>query len=82
MKIRTTGKKYFYFKFDENDYRRYGYDHCRKFINAMQKEIPAGDRFWIKKAGLWAIQNKRRKIFNKLIDQYLFDNKQKDLFNE
>jgi len=71
MKVRQTGKKYFYFKLEKDDYQKYGYDRCRKFINAMQKEIPAGNRYWIKKAGLWAIKKENYEIFKRLINQYL-----------
>lgn len=70
----STSKNYFYFSFQDKDWDEYGYQNCRQFLNAMEKEFPGGkggDRFWLARMKAWAIRASKRTEFNRLLKEYL-----------
>jgi len=84
MKFINHKENYFYFAFEKPDYKKHGYLNCRRFLNAMQKEIPGGkngSRYWIKSIKMWAIKKNEREKFNRLLKQYLHITYQKGIFD-
>ena len=84
MRFKDSNGRYFYFKLEDDDWKKFGYENCKRFLNALQKEIPGGkngDRYWIAGAKMWAVRKTSRPILNRLIKDYLKINQQKELFN-
>ena len=82
MKFRSTNGNYFYFKLEQSDYEKYGFNNCKKLLNAMQKEFLPGERYWIKSIKSWAIKKTKRETMNHLVGKYLTGTKQKEFFDE
>ena len=82
MRISRKNSNYFYFSLDDDDFRQYGYDHCRRFMNKMKKEIPGGrggQRYWLKEMKCWAIKNESRPVLDRLLNEYFKISQQKEI---
>ena len=82
MKFRYTKGNYFFFQLEEKDYKKFGFTNCKKFLNAMRKELEPHERYWIKAIKSWSIKKNRRSTIDKLISKYLTGKKQEELFDE
>jgi len=78
MRITPTHGSYFYFSFDDSDFKENdGYATIKRFTNVFKKEFSGGrggDRLWLARMKCWAIKNECWPRFEELLKSY-FDTK-------
>lgn len=72
-------KNWFFFRFEDSDYRKYGAGRINTLLAELRKNIPADERHYYEDNNEWQLPEKHRPEFNRLMQKHLLKN-QLDLF--
>ena len=72
--ILKESKNWFFFRFEDSDYRKYGAGRINTFLAEMRKNIPAEERHFYAEDNEWQLPETQRREFNRLMQKHLLKN--------